>query len=204
MTTLAPPLLFLFLPFLAANQTHPNLLAGPYLQDAAPHQIHVLWETANSEVCQIHWHVEGKPWNTEPPAEVWVNKGTSRIHRVMLDSLAPATRYSYQITGENWTSEVFHFTTPALASEERSFSSWPSATPSTIGHAEKFREIVEEGDPFLKQGSESANPLERLTWCCVPAIWFETGPPMPTGPAIFPAGSLPSSLRPVLPGSGQP
>jgi hypothetical protein len=77
---------------LASTAAHADVrwLKGPYLQDAAPTSIKVLFETSES--------MPGKVVVSGPDGDHAVAAPDAQMHEVVVDGLRPATRYRYTVT----------------------------------------------------------------------------------------------------------
>jgi 3',5'-cyclic AMP phosphodiesterase CpdA len=67
-----------------------QLKKGPYLQNVAPTSISILWETSSAEAATLRVTGPGVDRTIDVPAR--------RRQEVVVDGLAPSTRYSYQVT----------------------------------------------------------------------------------------------------------
>ena len=77
-------------PAVARAQTDVRWLKGPYLQDAAPTSITILFETSES--------LPGKVVVSGPDGDHEVTASDGERHEVTVDGLRPATRYRYKVT----------------------------------------------------------------------------------------------------------
>ncbi|HTJ44594.1 MAG TPA: metallophosphoesterase [Kofleriaceae bacterium] len=75
-------------PAVARAETH--WVKGPYIQDAAPTSITILFETGES--------APGKVVVTGPDGDHEVTASDTQRHEVVVDGLRPATRYRYKVT----------------------------------------------------------------------------------------------------------
>ena len=97
-----------------------NLIVEPYLQDATPNSIYILWETDSNTDSIVEWGMY--VFLTEMTTGSSIsNYGSSRIHAVQLTELEPETRYYYRVVYDGNYSEVYNFITPPLPSSENSF-----------------------------------------------------------------------------------
>ena len=71
-----------------------ELIVRPYLQDATPNSIKILWETDSDSPSIVEWGME--EFLTESiSGSSFSNYGSSKIHMVELTNLTPNTRYHY-------------------------------------------------------------------------------------------------------------
>ncbi|MEM9144175.1 MAG: fibronectin type III domain-containing protein [Bacteroidota bacterium] len=85
------PILLLWIllsPVLAEAQ---KLLVRPYLQDAEPNSIKILWETDSGEESIVEWGTTPKLGKRTMGRAFSVNYGPSRIHEVRLTGLSRFT-----------------------------------------------------------------------------------------------------------------
>ena len=77
-----------------------NLVVKPYLQNATPNSIHILWETDTYDDSIVEWGMY--VFLTEQIVGSSIsNYGNSRIHTAQLTNLEPSTRYYYRVKYEN-------------------------------------------------------------------------------------------------------
>ncbi|MEZ4891727.1 MAG: fibronectin type III domain-containing protein [Saprospiraceae bacterium] len=100
-----------FLNFLCAHSNAQNISIQPYLQDATPQSIFILWETDSEEESIVEWGT-AIPWEMNLWVSLMSSNGTSRVHEVQLDNLSPFTEYFYRVKTKNAVSAVFNFKTP--------------------------------------------------------------------------------------------
>ena len=139
-----PSLLFL-LNFLGAHSNAQNISIQPYLQDATPHSIFILWETDSEEESIVEWGTTNALGN-ESVGISYISNGTARVHEVKLDSLSPFTEYFYRVKTKNAVSAVFNFKTPPLSESHEPVRIVAMSDMQRDGNfPDKFREIVEDG-----------------------------------------------------------
>ena len=114
----------LYLPallMLLALQIHAQEISvQPWLQNADPHQMTVMWETIGGEESLVAWGLTDTlgQW-TEGFSEGI--EDNSFIHTVSIEGLEPATRYYYRVQTDTAVSPVYHFITPPETESEASF-----------------------------------------------------------------------------------
>ena len=122
-----------------------TLKIQPYLQDASPHSIHILWETDSMGESLVHWGLTDSLGMTAT-GMAENSSGTSVIHDVRLDSLDRFTKYYYRVQTGSTLSDIFTFKTPPFASDEEHFRILAMSDMQRDGaFPNKFEEIVEEG-----------------------------------------------------------
>ena len=97
-----------------------TIIVNPYLQDAHPNSITVMWETDSNDQSIVQYGLSENLGSLQiGTAEI--GNGFSRIHTVTLDGLSPETRYFYKVVTTNVESEIFNFKTPPNTHEDFSF-----------------------------------------------------------------------------------
>ena len=123
-----------------------QLVVEPYLQDATPESIHIMWETSEGGPCKVLWGETKEVANESERVFSIVNNRPSQIHRAPLENLSPSTTYFYKVMTGDTESEIYHFTTPPSAEEEKDFQFIAlSDMQRDDKYPNKFKEIVEEG-----------------------------------------------------------
>ena len=124
-----------------------NLMVEPYLQNATPHSINILWETDSESQTIVEWGLS--TFLTESTTGVSSpNYGNSKIHNVELLNLNPDTRYYYRVVIGNYESYtgLHDFITPPEASSEASFKIIAmSDMQRDSSNPNKFDEIIHDG-----------------------------------------------------------
>ena len=110
-------LFLLAIPFLGtAQKKDVTLLVQPYLQDASPNSIKVLWETSSGEESVVEWGLTPKLGKKAKGKAFDINFSESRIHEVKIEGLKRFTEYYYRVKTGKATSDVFQFKTPPFGS----------------------------------------------------------------------------------------
>ena len=110
---------FLFISFLFVSSSliGQNINVGPYLQDAEPSSITIMWETSSGNESVVEWGTSSSLGNSSSGIFIAGN-GLSRIHTTMISGLEPNTKYYYRVITNNAQSDVFDFVTPPLPNSE--------------------------------------------------------------------------------------
>lgn len=161
---------------LHAQNKDAELLVHPYLQDAHPNSITILWETSKGEESIVEWGLTPKLGNTSKGIAYDVNFSEARIHKVEVERLERFTSYYYRVRTGNMVSDIFQFKTPPFASDEQSFNLLAmSDMQKDHQNPDKFSEIVNQGIlPYLKKEYEKTLP-ENLALVMVPGDLVENG-----------------------------
>jgi hypothetical protein len=105
---------FFILQFHLQAQT---IAVEPYLQDAEPDRITIMWETATDNSTSVDYGLTVS-LGTVVSGTAITGSGTSYIHTTNLTGLTPATRYFYKVITGPTESAIYEFITPALPSAE--------------------------------------------------------------------------------------
>ncbi|MDA7761960.1 metallophosphoesterase [Crocinitomicaceae bacterium] len=110
---------FLFISFLFAISSliGQNINVGPYLQNAEPSSITIMWETSSGNESTVEWGTSNTLGNSSSGVFISGN-GLSRIHTTMLSELESNTKYYYKVITNNAQSDIFDFVTPPLPNSE--------------------------------------------------------------------------------------
>ena len=99
-----------------------DLVVEPYLQNATPTSMTILWETDSDSNSIVEWGLQQFLTNSTTGYSI-SNYGNSKIHTVELTNLSPNTRYYYRAVVGNYESYsgLHDFITPPEPSSEASF-----------------------------------------------------------------------------------
>ncbi|AUP80563.1 fibronectin type III domain-containing protein [Flavivirga eckloniae] len=123
-----------------------SFLVQPYLQDATPNSIKIMWETALGEESIVEWGSTKKLGKKTTGTANDINFGKSRIHEVKIQGLKRFTNYYYRVKTGRLVSDIFQFKTPPFANDEGSFNILAmSDMQHDFNHPDKFSEIVNDG-----------------------------------------------------------
>ncbi len=136
------PLVFVI--FLAFSLKAQLLNIHPYLQDASPHSIFVLWETSDGEESIVEWGLTDTLGMTTSGTFMPNNGGI--LHEVNLEGLESHTKYYYRVITGDVVSAINNFKTPPHASAHESFRIIAmSDMQRDNAFPDKFQEIIQEG-----------------------------------------------------------
>jgi hypothetical protein len=122
-----------------------ELVVQPYLQNASPDAIHVMWETDGGEESVVEWGPTDA-LGSATTGDAFVGSGASRHHHVELTALSPATRYHYRVVTTDAVSAIYDFVTPAEQSAEAPFRLVAmSDMQRDGGNPNVFNDVVEQG-----------------------------------------------------------
>ena len=135
-----------------------SLVVKPYLQDATPVSINILWETDSNSSSIVEWGIYVLLTETTVGLS-YSNYGDSEIHTVELIDLLPNTKYFYRVIIGDYEdySDLYYFVTPPNPASEENFRIVAmSDMQRDSGNSDKFNEIIHEGllDYIADQYSE--------------------------------------------------
>lgn len=161
----------------AAKLPGQDIVVEPYLQDATPHSIHIMWETTVGGNCLVKWGETKALSNQSESAFSIVNQRPSQIHRVKLENLSPSTTYFYQVVTGQTSSATYHFTTPPLPEEDKAFQLVAlSDMQRDDERPDKFMEIIEEGVlSYLAENAEQEDMFQKLGMVIIPGDLTKDG-----------------------------
>ena len=154
-----------------------ELVVGPYLQNATPSSMTILWETDSDSPSRLEW---GQDSYLDQIAfgSSFTNYGPSQIHTVELTGLSPGTRYYYRVVVGDFESysELHDFITPPSPSSEQSFRIIAMSDMQQDGsNPDKFDEIVHDGVIDYISDEYSDDIAQELAMVLVPGDLVVTG-----------------------------
>ncbi|MCF8460286.1 MAG: fibronectin type III domain-containing protein [Flavobacteriales bacterium] len=191
---------FFLFPFFSVAQ---NMTVKPYLQNAEPTSMHVMWESSTSGSSTVEYGLTNALGSTANGSSI-TGFGISRIHDVELSGLQPATKYFYKTVTGSLESDVYFFKTPPLKSSEASFNIVAmSDMQQDVSHPSVFSDIVNDNlIPYIntKFGNDLA---EDIGYFMIPGDLVDWGPIYQTWASTFfaPAENL-LSYVPLYPVPG--
>ena len=157
------------------NAFSQNLVVKPYLQNAEPTSMHVMWETSTSGASEVQYGITNT-LGTTIQASISTGSGISSICDAHLTGLQPATKYYYKAITNVTESSTYHFITPPLKSYEASFNIVAmSDMQQDWQHTSVFKDIVDDNlIPYIQQeyGTDLA---EHIGYLMVPGDLVQTG-----------------------------
>ncbi len=124
-----------------------ELIVQPYLQNATPTSMTILWETDSESPSRLEWGQQQFLTEVTLGSSI-ANYGNSRIHTVELTDLTPNTRYYYRVVAGNYESysDIHDFITPPEPSSEASFRIIAmSDMQRDNSNPDKFDEVIHDG-----------------------------------------------------------
>ena len=124
-----------------------DLVVAPYLQNATPNSMTIMWETDSESPSIVEWGMYAFLTETVSGSS-FSNYGNSKIHTVEIPNLLPNTRYYYRVVVGNYESysELHDFITPPEPSSESSFRIIAmSDMQRDNSNPNKFNEVIHDG-----------------------------------------------------------
>lgn len=163
--------LFLINSFLFAQV----IVVQPYLQDAEPNRMTIMWETDFNSATSIDFGTTSS-LGTVVSGSAETGSGSSQIHTVTLTGLSPATTYFYKaITGAT-ESAIYQFRTPGLASaEEKTNIVAMSDMQRDASNPTIFGQVINNGVIPYIQDSIGTNLSSNLQMVIIPGDLVDNG-----------------------------
>lgn len=137
--------IFVFFLIISNLSLAQSIKVKPFLQDAQPNSIYVVWETDSGEESIVEWGLTQSLGNTST-GTVTASNGSARIHTVLIENLSSFTKYYYRVTTGTAVSDMFNFKTPPLASDHESFRIIAmSDMQKDSAFPDKFYEMIHDG-----------------------------------------------------------
>jgi len=148
----------------------------PYLQNAKPNSIYILWETDSDEESIVEWGLTDTLSNETVGISYPSNNGDEMVHEVQLENLERFTKYYYRVKTGTTISEIFNFKTPPFATDNESFRIVAMSDMQQDGaFPDKFREIVEDGVLTYLEEELGGELVDNLALVMIPGDLVQNG-----------------------------
>jgi hypothetical protein len=165
-------LTLLYLPIIGLSQ---NFTIQPYLQNASPNSITIMWEYSNWDISFVEWGNTTALGNIDTTT-FEITSSPSCVFTAKLIGLQANTKYYYQVISGNSTSIMFDFYTPANNADEKSINIVAMSDMQTDGNnPTKFTEIINDGIIDYVQNNYGGNTNENLDMILIPGDLVNTG-----------------------------
>ena len=166
-------LLILFcLPIIVLSQ---DFTINPYLQNASPNSITIMWEYSNWEVSFVEWGNTNTLGNIDSTT-FEITSSPSCLFTAKLTGLQSNTKYYYQVTTGNSTSVMFDFYTPSTNIDEAPINIVVmSDMQKSDNNLTKFSEIINDGIIDYVKDNYEGNTNENLDMILIPGDLVGTG-----------------------------
>ena len=165
-------LILFFLPIIVLSQ---NFTINPYLQNASPNSITIMWEYINCEVSSVEWGNTDTLGNLESTT-FEITSYPSCLFTAKLTGLQSNTKYYYQVNTGKSTSEIFDFYTPSNNIDEAPINIVVmSDMQKSDNNPTKFSEIINDGIIDYVKDNYEGNINENLDMILIPGDLVSTG-----------------------------
>jgi calcineurin-like phosphoesterase family protein/purple acid phosphatase-like protein/type IX secretion system substrate protein len=168
---------FLLMLTFILNSFGQTILVEPYLQDAEPASIQILWETDGGTSGSIEWGTDFNNLNQSESASSTITSGANLLYLAKLSGLSANTRYYYRTVTDGTSSITYDFISPPLKSSEQSFNLVAMSDMQKDGAQPfKFQEVVHDGilDYFETEYGED-DIAEHLGFVMIPGDLVQNG-----------------------------
>lgn len=160
---------------LVISSTAQTMVVQPYLQDAEPTSISIMWETDSDNSTSVNYGTTAALGTTVAGTAV-VGNGSSQIHTVTLTGLIPGTRYFYKSITGTTESAIYEFNTPKLASDEGNTSIVAmSDMQQDLSHPTIFFNVIHDGVLKYLTDSVPGDLPDNLQMVIVPGDLVDNG-----------------------------
>ncbi|WP_405605411.1 fibronectin type III domain-containing protein [Polaribacter sp. Asnod1-A03] len=149
----------------------------PYLQDAEPTSIKIMWQTDSGEESIVHWGLsKNKLKNKTKGTAFDINFTDKRVHEVSLSELKRFTTYYYKVQTGKAVSEIYQFKTPPFSGVTKKINLVAmSDMQYDWQHPTKFKEVVEEGVLTYFDENYEGDISDNLAMVVIPGDLVERG-----------------------------
>ncbi|WP_426092407.1 metallophosphoesterase [Flavobacterium sp. DSR3-2] len=159
-----------------AQENLMKITIQPYLQDAYPNSIKILWETNSGEESIVEWGLTRKLGKRTSGKSLDVDYSSARIHEVKIEGLNHYTAYYYRVFTKGVQSDIFEFKTPPLSTQAESFNIIAmSDMQKDHNNPDKFSEIVNQGILDYLQKEFPGKISNNLAMVLIPGDLVENG-----------------------------
>jgi acid phosphatase type 7 len=167
---------FLGFSFHIALAQQPEILIAPYLQDASPSSIKIMWETSSGEESIVEYGTTSKLSKKATGAAYPINYTDSRIHEVQLTGLSRLTTYYYRVKTGKMVSDTYQFKTPPFASDKKAFRVVAmSDMQEDRTYPDKFAELINDGVLSYLQKEYGGKVPDNLALMMIPGDLVDDG-----------------------------
>ena len=152
-----------------------NFTIQPYLQNANPNSITIMWEYSNWDVSFVEWGNTTALGNIDSTT-FEITSSPACVFTAKLIGLQANTKYYYQVITGNSSSVMFDFYTPANNADEKSINIVAMSDMQTDGNnPTKFTEIINAGVIDYVQNNYGGNTNKYLDMILIPGDLVNTG-----------------------------
>lgn len=160
------------LPALAFSQT---MVVQPYLQNAEPTSMTIMWETNTDNSTTVQYGTSAALGSSTTGTAI-TGSGSSFIHTTVLTGLTPGTRYFYKAITGTTESSIYEFNTPELASAEATTSIVAmSDMQRDLSHPTIFFDVIHDGVLKYLTDSVAGDLPDNVQMIIVPGDLVDNG-----------------------------
>ena len=159
----------------ARNNQAQTFVVQPYLQDATPHSIRIMWETSVGEGSVVMWGTDETLGNSSSGTS-FSTQGSAMMHEVHLTGLDRFTTYYYRAVTGQASAQIQSFKTPPFASDEQSFRFVAMSDMQKSGSdPDKYDEIIHDGVLDYLEQNLTGVASEDLALVLIPGDLVDSG-----------------------------
>ncbi len=152
-----------------------TFVVQPYLQDATPNSIRIMWETSVGDESIVLWGTDASLGNTAT-GNSFSSVGSAMMHEVQIAGLERFTTYYYQAVTGQASSQVQSFKTPPFASDEQSFRFVAmSDMQKSSADPLKYDEVIHDGVLDYLEQNLTGVASEDLALVLIPGDLVDSG-----------------------------
>ncbi|PCE66666.1 purple acid phosphatase family protein [Sediminicola luteus] len=148
----------------------------PYLQDAEPHRMTIMWQTNTGGESVVEYGLTPKLGKKASGRDYEIDFSARKIHKVVLEDLKRFTTYYYRVKTGKTRSDIFQFKTPPFVQDEKDFRLVAMSDMQFDSHEpRKFHEIVNQGILPYVEKEYGPKLEEELAFVMVPGDLVQSG-----------------------------
>ncbi|HHS94962.1 MAG TPA: hypothetical protein ENJ45_00105 [Phaeodactylibacter sp.] len=179
------PIILLLFAIINGQAKAQTITIQPYLQDASPHAITIMWETDSLPESVVEWGLTQNLGN-QTSGTSYPSNGTHTVHEVPLTDMQRFTKYYYRVRTGAALSEIYHFKTPPFASDQEPFRIALMSDMQRDGNfPDKFREVVEDGLIEYLEEEVGSELTDNLALMMIPGDLVDDGTDFPQWKETF-------------------
>ena len=165
----------LFASLVLSNLSAQTLPVLPYLQDATPSSIRIMWESSFGTESTVEWGLDENLGNTVTGIS-FPGMGGSVMHDVQITGLERFTTYYYLVTTGAATSATHKFKTPPFSSDNEDFRFVAmSDMQRSYADPQIYDEIIHDGILDYLMENASGDPSNDLALVLIPGDLVDHG-----------------------------
>jgi acid phosphatase type 7 len=151
-----------------------QFIVDPYLQNAGPDRISIMWEYDKTDSTHIEWGASTQLGNTII-GQAQAN-AANYIHTVTITGLQANTRYFYKVVGAGFATDILNFKTPAeQAAEQSTIVAAISDVQHDWNNPDVFHKVVHDGIIKYFEDHYSAQINEHLSMVLIAGDLVDNG-----------------------------